>query len=156
MSKTAGLIVTLAFGIISPALPAEAQPPGRIFRIGYLGSSSPSAVSHNIDAFRQGLRDLGYVEGRNIVIEYRWAEGKYDRLPNLAADLVSLKVDVIVAGGTSAGPAAQQATKTIPIVLAVSADPVGTGLVAGLARPGETSRGCPSRTSSSAPNSSNC
>ena len=136
MSKTAGLILMLALGIISLALPAEAQPPGRIFRIGYLSSSSPSAVSHNIDAFRQGLRDLGYVEGRNIVIEYRWAEGKYDRLPNLAADLVSLKVDVIVAGGTSAGPAAQQATKTIPIVLAVSSDPVGTGLVAGLARPG--------------------
>ena len=136
MSRTAGLIVTLALGVISLALPAEAQPPGRIFRIGYLGSPSPSAGSHLVDAFRQGLRDLGYVEGQSIVIEYRWAEGKYDRLPDLAAELVRLKVDVIVAAGTPAGPAAQQATKTIPIVMGLSGAPVETGLVASLARPG--------------------
>ena len=134
--KTARLIVTLALGIYSVALPAEAQPPARIFRIGYLGSPSPSAGSHLVDAFRQGLRDLGYVEGRNIAIEYRGAEGHYDRLPDLAAELVRLKVVVIVAVGGPAGPAAQQATKTIPIVLVLSGAPVEAELVASLARPG--------------------
>ena len=94
MNRTAGLIVTLALGIISVALPAEAQPPGRIFRIGYLSSSSPSAVSRLVDAFEQGLRDLGYVEGRSIAIEYRWAEGRAEPLPDLAVELVALKVEI--------------------------------------------------------------
>jgi putative tryptophan/tyrosine transport system substrate-binding protein len=89
-----------------------------------------------VQDFRQGLRDLGYVEGQNIVIEYRYAEGRAEQLPDLAAELVRLKVDVIVAGGTAAIRAVQHATRTIPIVMAVAYDPVGEGLVASLARPG--------------------
>jgi hypothetical protein len=91
--RTAGLIVTL--GILSAPLTAEAQQAGKVYRIGYLGNSSPVLESDLVDAFRQGLRDLGYVEGRNIVIEYRWAEGRYERFPEFAAELVRLKVDLI-------------------------------------------------------------
>src|SRR5436853_226422 len=103
-----------------------------VARIGRLEQSSSGTDA----AFRQGLRELGYVEGQNIVIEYRYAEGKAERLPELAAELVGLKVDVIVSGGTVAPLAAKQATSTIPIVLAAAGDPVGTGLVANLAKPG--------------------
>jgi len=109
------------------------QPTSKIFRIGYLTLGSPSSGA---DAFLQGLRDLGYVEGQNIVVERRFAEGKEDRLTDLAAELVQLKVDVIVVGGTTAARAAQRLTKTIPIVVPDSADPVGVGLVKSLARPG--------------------
>jgi putative ABC transport system substrate-binding protein len=105
-------------------------------RIGYLGSSSPSLEPHWVEAFRQKLHDLGYIEGQNVAIEYRWAEGQDDRLPDLAADLVRLKVDVIVTTGTPGTLAAKQATKTTPIVMASSGDPVQAGLVASLARPG--------------------
>ena len=115
---------------------AQAQQPMKVPRIGFLSSLSPGAVSARMDAFRQGLRELGYVEGKNIVIESRWAEGKTERLPELAAELVLLKVDVIVTGGPSVNRFAKQATVTIPIVLAFDNDPVGNGFAASLARPG--------------------
>ena len=105
-------------------------------RIGFLKCALPSAQSARIEAFRQGLRELGYVEGKNIVIEWRYADGKFDRLPALAAELVRLKVDVIVTAGPQAARPAKQATSTIPIVMAQDPDPVGTGFVASLARPG--------------------
>ena len=117
-------------------LAARAQQVGKTPQIGYLGVSSPSLEPHYVEAFRQKLRELGHVEGKNIAIEYRWAVGQDDRLPNLASELVRLKPDVIVTTGTPGAVAAMQATKTIPIVMASSADPVGSGLVASLARPG--------------------
>ncbi len=117
---------------------AAAQPAGKVPRVGYLitGSHSDPQRQRLFEAFRQGLRELGYVEGQNIAIESRWAEGKDDRLPALAADLVRSKVDIIVAQSGAATQAAQQATRTIPIVMSLSNDPVGSGLVASLARPG--------------------
>jgi len=117
---------------------AAAQLSAKVPRVGYLNPGSPSdpLSQRRLGAFRQGLRDLGYVEGQNIAIESRWAEGKHDRLPALAADLVRSKVDVIVAMTGAATQAAQQATGTIPIVMSLVNDPVGSGLVANLARPG--------------------
>ena len=112
-------------------------------RIGYLAFPSLSANSARIEAFRQGLRELGYVEGKNIVIEWRYAEGKLDRVPALAAELVRLKVDVIVTGGPVLTRPANKATNTIPIVMAQDRDPVGKGFVASLARPGGNITGCP-------------
>ena len=114
----------------------EAQQPKKIPRIGYLIGASRSGVSARIEAFRQGLGELGYVEGKNIIIEYRYSEGKLDRLPALAAELVRLKVDVIVANGPPSTRAAKEATVTIPIVMAQDSDPVTNGFVASLARPG--------------------
>ena len=105
-------------------LAARAQQTGKMSRIGYLGSSSPSLEPHYVEAFREKLRDLGHVDGENIAIEYRWAEGQDDRLPNLATELVRLKPDVIVTTGTPGALAAMQATKTIPIVMASAGDPV--------------------------------
>ncbi len=120
------------------ALPfsARAQQPTKIPRIGYLSAASLSAISARIEAFRQGLRELRYVEGKNIVIDWRSAEGKLDRLPALAAELVRLKVDIIVTGGPTAIPHAKEATSTIPIVMTFDNDPVANGFVASLARPG--------------------
>jgi len=115
---------------------AEAQQPTKIPRIGLLNATAPSAVSARTEAFRQGLRDLGYVEGKNIVIEYRHAEGKLDRLPALAAELVRLNMDVILTAGPGDTSAAKEATSTIPIVMALDDDPVRNGFVASLARPG--------------------
>jgi len=116
---------------------ASAQQPGKIFRIGFLDSSTASGMAVMVDAFRQGLRDLGYIEGKNILVEYRFAESQGDkRVKELAADLVRLKVDLIVVTGPNAGLAAKNATATIPIVMANAGDPVGAGLVASLARPG--------------------
>ena len=129
-------LVTLSLGLLAAVPAAQAQQPARMPRIGYLGTSSPSLEPHYVEAFRQKLRDLGYIEGQNIAIEYRWAEGQDDRLPALAAELVHLKADVIVTAGTPGTLAATQATKTIPIVMASSGDPVESGLVASLARPG--------------------
>src|SRR5262245_31022781 len=123
----------MLFGL---CLPAEAQQPPKIPRIGYLVSAFPSSTPARIEAFRQGLRELGYVEGKNIVIGYRYAEGKLDRLPPLVAELVRLKVDVIVTTGTLVTRAVKEATVTIPIVMAQDSDPVGSGFVASLARPG--------------------
>jgi putative tryptophan/tyrosine transport system substrate-binding protein len=115
---------------------AEAQQAGKVSRIGYLITSSPSAIAPRMDAFQQGLRELGYVEGKNIVIERRHGEGKLDRLPELAAELVRLNVDVIVTSGPTATRPAKGATSTIPIVMTFDDDPVGSGFVASLARPG--------------------
>ena len=130
-----GLAVVLTLGFTLAPISAKAQPQsGKVYRIGLLGTASGQA--NRVEALRAGLRDLGYVEGRNIVFEYRWAEGKYERLPDLAAELVHLNVDVLVTSGTPGVRAAKQATTTIPIVMAASGDAVATGLVASLARPG--------------------
>jgi putative ABC transport system substrate-binding protein len=115
---------------------AQAQQPTKVPRIGFFSSSSPSDISARVEAFRQGLRELGYVEGKNILIEYRYAEGKLDRLSALAAELVRLKVDLIVSGGPPPTRSAKEATATIPIVMAFDDDPVGSGFAASLARPG--------------------
>jgi putative ABC transport system substrate-binding protein len=115
---------------------ADAQQAGRVTRIGYLGVTSPSDRPPLLDTFRQRLRQLGWIEGHNIVIDYRFAEGRLDRLPELAAELVRLNVDVIVSLGTQGVTAARNATKTIPIVMIGVRDPVGIGLIASLARPG--------------------
>jgi putative ABC transport system substrate-binding protein len=126
------LVITLALG----GAVALAQQTTKIPRIGYLQATPPSAVSARTKAFQQGLRELGYVEGKNIVIEYRYAEGKLDRLSALAAELVRLKVDIIISGGALSTRAAKEATSTIPIVMGQDTDPVGNGFVANLARPG--------------------
>ncbi len=127
---------TMAGGLLAAPLAAEAQQAVKIPRIGYLGPTYAAGGKHLLDAFREGMRELGYVEGKNIVIEYRWAEGKYDRFPDLAAELVRLKLDLIVAVSTPGAQAAKRATKTIPIVMVGIADPVAVGLVASVARPG--------------------
>src|SRR6266540_4364097 len=112
------------------------QSPGNGHRIGFLGTGSASAMTKPIDALRAGLRELGYVEGRNLAIEYRWGDGKAERLPGLAADLIRLKVELILVWATPAALAAKRATTTLPIVMVSVGDPVFTGLVASLARPG--------------------
>jgi putative ABC transport system substrate-binding protein len=122
--------------LLALPFPARAQQPTKIPRIGFLFAVSPSAISTRVEAFRQGLRELGYVEGKNIVIEWRFAEEKPNRVPVLAAELVRLKVDIIISGGPSATRSAKEATSTIPIVMTNDDDPVGTGFVASLARPG--------------------
>ena len=113
----------------------HAQPLARVARIGFLGSASAPGSAKSVEALRTGLRDLGYVEGKNIVIEFRWAEGRYDRLSALVTDLIRLKVDLIVTHGTPGTRAAKKATSTIPIVMAISGDAIATGLVTSLARP---------------------
>jgi len=132
----APLIVTLALGLLLVPIPATAQQPGKVYRIGVMLGSSVSATAPYVDAFRQGLRELGWVEGKNFALEIRAAEGKYERFPAFAAELVRLKVDVIAAAVRLAAEAAQNATRTIPIVMVVVSDPVGSGLVGSLARPG--------------------
>jgi putative ABC transport system substrate-binding protein len=128
--------LALAVTLLTISLPADAQQPTTIPRIGFLITSSPSVIATRMDAFRQGLLELGYLEGKNIVIERRHAEGKLDRLPALAAELVRLNVDVIVTSGPTATRPAKGATSTIPIVMTFDDDPVGSGFVASLARPG--------------------
>src|SRR4029077_19253116 len=132
--KITGL--TLGVLLFAFSLSAGAQQLIKVPRIGYLGYLSPSAVAARTEAFLQGLRELGYVEGKNIVIEWRYAEGKLDRLPALAAELVRLKVDIIVTSGPIPTRAAKEATVTIPIVMTQDSDPVANGFVASLARPG--------------------
>jgi putative ABC transport system substrate-binding protein len=132
----ARIVLALALLVIASHRAAEAQPAAKIARIGYLSPLSAAADSAHTEAFRQGMRGLGYVEGQNAVIEARYADGSPDKLPALAAELARLSVDVIVAAPTEAVRAAQGATRTIPIVMAFSGDPVGSGFVAGLARPG--------------------
>jgi putative ABC transport system substrate-binding protein len=131
-----GLAVVLALSLAPVSLAAEAQQAGKVAHIGYLSLLSAARDSPNMEAFRQGLRDLGYVEGRTALIEARYADGKFEMLPDLAAEIVRLNVNVIVAAPTPAVRAVQQATQTIPIVMAFSGDPVGEGFAAGLARPG--------------------
>ena len=128
-------LLTILFLLGSASL-AQAQQPVRIFRIGILLPQSASSSSAWVEAFRRRLRELGYVEGKNITIEYRFAEGKSERLPDLAAELVGLKVDIIVTAATSGVLAAKKASATMPIVFATAADPVGDGYVSSFARPG--------------------
>jgi putative ABC transport system substrate-binding protein len=136
MKASKRLILALVSALLAFSLPAEAQPSGKIPRIGFLGNSTPALEENLVAPFREGLRDLGYVEGRNILIEYRWAEGKYERFPTLIAELIALNVDVIVTAGTPASLAVKKATTTIPLVMIAVGEPVATGLVASLARPG--------------------
>ena len=131
-----GLAVILSVSLILAPLVAEGQQTGKIYRIGMLETTSMALNAANLDAFRQGLRELGYVEGRNFMIEYRSADGRRERFPELATELVRLKVDVILTRGTPAVMAAKNATGTIPVVMAASGDPLLSGVVAGLARPG--------------------
>ena len=126
----------LTLGALAAPLAAQSQPAGKVYRIGFLGATSALQYAPYVEAMRQGLGDLGYAEGRNLTIEYRWADGKYERLGPLAADLVRLKVDVIVTHGAPGSQAAKQATATIPIVMAVVGNPEEVGLVQSLARPG--------------------
>jgi putative ABC transport system substrate-binding protein len=135
-SGRAALLMLLAVGVLLVPLVAEAEQVGKIYRIGWLHPTSPSTNPQWDEAFRQGLRDLGYVEGKNMVIEYRSAEGRYERLPELATDLVRLNVDLIVATASPATKAAIQATSAVPIVFVNVADPLATGLVHSLGRPG--------------------
>jgi putative ABC transport system substrate-binding protein len=134
MKKT--LLCLVAILLVTAGTLAEAQQAGKVPRIGFLSGSTPSSMKARTEAFRQGLRDLGYVEGKNIVIEWRFGEGKRDRFPALAAELVRLKVDLIVTAGALVTRAAKEATSTIPIVMAQDPDPVGSGFIASLARPG--------------------
>src|SRR5712671_4443309 len=122
----------------SPSWPlaASAQQIGKTYRIGFLGNSTAALEANLVGPFREGLRDLGYEEGRNIVVENRWAEGNYDRFPALVAELLALKVDVVVTAGTPATPAVKQATTTVPVVMVAVGDPLNTGIAASLARPG--------------------
>ena len=129
------LVVTLALGILVAPLAADAQQAGKVYRVGFLWDS-PAVFPDAIEAFRRGLRDLGYVEGRTIAIEYRWAEGKPERMREFAEELVRLKVDVIIAPSSVYTGAAKRATSEIPVIFMSHADPIGSGHVASLARPG--------------------
>jgi hypothetical protein len=129
-------LATLAGAAAAWPLAARAEQPGKLPTIGFLGQSTHSAASEWVAAFVQRLRELGWIEGRTIAIEYRWAEGRAERFAKIAAEFVRLKVDVIVTSGTPQVLAAKQATSVIPIVFATAGDPVGSGLVASLARPG--------------------
>ncbi len=141
IQATFRLIATLALAILVAPLGAEAQQAAKVYRIGRLQAGPPIDPNPTLEAFRRGLHDLGYVEGQNLVIESHYAEGREERLPDLAAELVRLKVEVMVAGGTAATRAAQHATRTLPIVMTSTGDPVGEGCIASLARPGGTITG---------------
>jgi putative tryptophan/tyrosine transport system substrate-binding protein len=134
-------ITLLGGAVVVWPLAARAQQAGKTYRIGILETTSPALNARNLAALRQGLQELGYVEGQNLIIEYRSANGRIERFPELAAELVRLKVDVIVTRGTPAVQAAKNATATIPVVMAASGDPLGTGVVAGLPRPGKNVTG---------------
>jgi putative tryptophan/tyrosine transport system substrate-binding protein len=131
---------TNAVGILSLVFLSWFQPVSaqniKVVRIGFLGPNSAASTSSRMESLRAGLRELGYVEGKNLLIESRWADGNYDRLPDLATELVGLKVDLILTSGTPGTRAAKSATTTIPIIMVTSGDPVALGLVASLARPG--------------------
>src|SRR5437762_6592748 len=135
MIKTAIAVLFVILALTSARL-AEAQQPGKVSRIGFLAATSYSANAARVEAFLYGLRDLGYVEGKNIIIEWRYAEGKAGRLSELTSELVRLKVDVIVSAGPAVTHLVKEATVTIPIVMGFDNDPVGSGFVASLARPG--------------------
>ena len=135
MKRREAVAAILALGAAAP-FGAGAQLTGKVFQVGYIGGSSPSLESTLVDAFRQGLRERGYVEGKNVVVHYRWAEGRIDLFPGLVADLIGLKVDVLVTAGTPAVLAAKKATSSVPIVMAAQGDAVASGIVPSLARPG--------------------
>ncbi|HSE02155.1 MAG TPA: ABC transporter substrate-binding protein [Burkholderiales bacterium] len=134
--QTIGLLVALAFGLLAAPLAARAQTPETLPRIGFLGNSTAALEANLIGPFQEGLRDLGYVEGKNVLIEYRWAEGKYERFPALIGELLAQKIEVIVTAGTPATLAVKKASTSVPLVMIAVGDPVGTGIVASLARPG--------------------
>src|SRR5438093_6980218 len=136
MKKAGVLSILFVVVLLAVAVIAEAQQPGKVPRIGYVDSSTASDSTVRLEAFLREMRKLGWIEGKNIAIEYRYAEGKRDRFPELAAELVRLKVDLIVVEGTGLALAAKSATTTIPIVVTTVGDPVSAGLVASLARPG--------------------
>jgi putative tryptophan/tyrosine transport system substrate-binding protein len=140
------LIAILTIGLLIAPVGADAQHAGKVWRIAYLGNSSAVLESELVAAFRQGLRDLNYVEGQNVVIEFHWAEGQYDRFPAFVAEAIQAKVDVIVTAGTPAALAAKEGTRTIPIVMAVIGDPIAAGVVSSLARPGGNITGSASMT----------
>jgi putative tryptophan/tyrosine transport system substrate-binding protein len=131
-----GLAVVITLNLLLAPLAAETQQTAKVPRIGFLGLASASSFGKQVEALRAGLRDLGYLEGKNVVIHYRWAENKYERLSDLAGELVRLRVDILVTHGTPGALAAKRATTTIPIVMAGSADAEASGLVESLARPG--------------------
>ncbi len=135
MTTRRAFLGVLAGGLLA-ACTAEAQQAGRVYRIGVLGAGSASEYKSKVEAMRQGLRDLGYIDGKNVIIEYRWAEGRYERLPDLAASLLQSKVDIIVTTGTPGSLAAKRATKTIPIVMAAVGNPVESGIVQSIGSPG--------------------
>jgi len=137
-------IFAIAFAFTFGGVEARAQQPAKVPRIGYLSRTGDSKnPGPQVEGFRQGLRDLGYIEGKNILVEYRYIEGKSDSIPSIAAELVQLKVDVLVLGPLPAIRAAKQATKTIPIVMVTTQDPVAAGFVDSLARPGGNITGSP-------------
>jgi putative ABC transport system substrate-binding protein len=134
-------ILALTLGVIVSPPATEAQQTQRIYRIGFLGNSTAALETNLVEPFRKGLRDLGYIEGANSQIEYRWAAGQYERFPALIAELIALKVDVIVTAGTPAALAVKKATTSIPLVMVAVGDPVGTSLAASLSRPGGNATG---------------
>jgi putative ABC transport system substrate-binding protein len=129
-------LVTLILALLAAPLAVEAQPARGVHRIGFLGNSTAALEAHLVGPFREGLRELGYVEGQNLVIEYRWAEGQYERFPTLIAELLALKVDVIVTAGTPATQAVKKATTAVPLIMVAVGNPVATGIVASLRQPG--------------------
>jgi putative ABC transport system substrate-binding protein len=140
MTSRRTFLATVTGGLLFAPLDAAAQQAGKVYRIGFLWDT-PAVWPHALEAFRQGLRDLGWIEGQNIVVDYRWTEGRFDRLPSLVEELVRLKVDLIVAPTSIYTGAAKRATSTIPIVFASHADPIGSGHVASLAHPGTNATG---------------
>jgi len=134
--RTLGLTVALIFGIFAAPVSSSAQQPAKFPRIGFLGNSTAALEANLIGPFREGLREFGYVEGRNILIDFRWAEGKYERFPALIGELLAQKVDVIVTAGTPATLAVKKATTSVPLVMVAVGDPVGTGILPSLSRPG--------------------
>jgi len=129
-------MVVCSLAILTASPFGHAQPPAKIHRIGFLGNSTPVLEANLVGPFREGLRDLGYVEGRNITIDYRWAEGNYERFPDLIGQLIALKVEVIVTAGTPATLAVKRARTSVPLVMIAVGDPVGTGIVPSLREPG--------------------
>ena len=136
MTTRRRLLIALGAGALAAPFGSFAQPQGKVWRIGVLGAGSPAGWAPMVEALRAGLRELGYIEGSNINIDYRWADGQYDRLPELVADLIRLKVDVIVTHATAGIGAAKRATTTMPIIMASIGDPVASGLLTNLSRPG--------------------
>lgn len=136
MIRRREVITLLGAATAARPLMVQAQPTSRVPRIGFLGNSTAALEANLIGPFRDGLRELGYIEGQNIIIEYRWAEGKYERFPTLIRELIDLKVDVMVTAGTPAALAVKTAATSVPLVMAAVGDPVGTGIVASLKRPG--------------------
>ena len=136
MTARRRMVLGLSAFVLGAPLKTRAQPKGKVWRIGFLGAADPTSYGPHVQNLLQGLRDLGYIEGKNLAIEYRWAEGRYERLKELTSELLRAKVDVIVTHGTPGTRAAKQATQTVPIVMAIAGDALATGIVTNLARPG--------------------